>query len=160
MNFGYLAKGNELRIDRCKTVIARIHAQLCPLAVLLVFTKVRIIFRRYNFSLKDGDEDAEDEAEFPEDEDAEDENAQDEEDEEQEEYPEDEDIPEDEVAKADEESDPLTGIKAVSLTPLPVDCKILFFLTNDEYFEKSKIVLLIMILIFLSSPWNSFWKIL
>ena len=73
------------------------------------FTKVRIIFRRYNFSLKDGDEDAEDE-EF-EDEDAEDENAQDEEDKEQEEYPEDEDIPdlEDEVAEADEESDPLTG---------------------------------------------------
>ena len=71
------------------------------------FTKVRIIFRRYNFSLKDGDEDAEDE-EF-EDEDAEEENAQDEKDEEQEEYPEDEDIPEDEVAEADEESDPLTG---------------------------------------------------
>lgn len=71
------------------------------------FTKVRITFRRYNFSLKDGDEDAEDE-EF-EDEDAEDENAQDEEDEEQEEYSEDEDIPEDEVAEADEESDPLTG---------------------------------------------------
>ena len=76
------------------------------------FTKVRIIFRRYNFSLKDGDEDAEDEdaedEEF-EDEDAEEENAQDEEDEKQDEYPEDEDIPEDEVAKADKESDPLTG---------------------------------------------------
>ena len=70
------------------------------------FTKVRIIFRRYNFSLKDGDEDAEDEdaedEEF-EDEDAEEENAQDDEDEEQDEYP------EDEVAEADKESDPLTG---------------------------------------------------
>ena len=71
------------------------------------FTKVRIIFSRYNFSLKDGDEDAEDE-EF-EDEDAEEENAQDEKDEEQDEYPEDEDIPEDEVAEADRESDQLTG---------------------------------------------------
>ena len=71
------------------------------------FTKVRIIFRRYNFSLKDGDEDAEDE-EF-EDEDAEEENAQDEEDEEQDEYPEDQDIPEDEVAEADKERDQLTG---------------------------------------------------
>ena len=106
VNFGYLLKGNELRIDRCKTVL-EMHAQLCPLAALHFLLKVRIIFRRYNFSLKDGDEDAEDE-EF-EDEDAEDDNAQDEEDEEQEEYSEDEDIPEDEVAEADEESDPLTG---------------------------------------------------
>ena len=71
------------------------------------FTKVRIILRRYNFSLKDGDEDADDEE--VEDEDTEDDNAHDGEDEEQEEYREDEDIPEDEVAEADEESDPLTG---------------------------------------------------
>ena len=71
------------------------------------FTKVGIIFRRYNFSLKDGDEDADDEE--VEDEDTEDDNAHDGEDEEQEEYREDEDIPEDEVAEADEESDPLTG---------------------------------------------------
>ena len=78
-----------------------------PISGSTFLLKVRIIFRRYNFSLKDGDEDAEDE-EF-EDEDAEDDNAQDEEDEEQEEYSEDEDIPEDEVAEADEESDPLTG---------------------------------------------------
>ena len=62
------------------------------------FTKVRIIFRRYNFSLKDGDEDADDEE--VEDEDTEDDNAHD---------GEDEDIPEGEVAEADEESDPLTG---------------------------------------------------
>ena len=125
-----------------------------PISGSTFLLKVRIIFRRYNFSLKDGDEDAEDE-EF-EDEDAEDDNAQDEEDEEQEEYPEDEYIPEDEVAEADEESDPLTG-KSGFAHPLSIDCKILVF-SNDELFEESKIVLLIITLLF--SPWNSFWKLL
>ena len=42
-------------------------------------------------------------------------------------------------------------VKAVSLTPLPVDCKILVF-SNEEHFQ--------LIITFLSSPWNSFWKLL